>query len=336
MYIIHMCNVIFIDFETFIENGSLDPASVLPLNKVINQFDNVKIVCTSLENEMQAFNYDDIVSRLREFFINKRVSIEALHACSDKEIYGRIASWLSVNEVKAFVIVLNRSIKAVNKAYSNNVLFYTAFNENAAQNASWILSNLAHPDIKDDVFVTSDSHFFHRNIIKYCNRPWNSGVDSEGNIIVTDDDVMQMNDELVRRWNSVVSKNSLVWHLGDFSFGGKENAEKIFPQLNGRINLVMGNHDHYKVKWYYDLGFNRVYDRKIMIDDFIILSHTPLMFLNCNTPFFNIYGHVHDSPAYKTWSKTGCCACVERHDYKPVSLKAIKEKYDEMNKDECI
>ena len=92
----------------------------------------------------------------------------------------------------------------------------------------------------------------------------------------------------------------------------------------------MGNHDHYKIKWYYDLGFHRVYDRKIIINDFVILSHTPLMFLNNNSPFFNVAGHIHDSTAYQTWTKTQCIVCVERHDYYPVSWKTIKQKYDEL------
>ena len=333
MYIICMCNAVFIDFETLLENSSLSQTAVLAFNNAVKSFDNVKVVCASLENEARSFDYNEIIDKLKHLTVHSNVQFESLHAASDKELVGRIASWLSVNEVKAFVVILNRDVEQVNKAYANNVLKVELFNENAAKNVEWTLQNLKHSDVKDEVFFVADTHFYHRNIIKYCNRPWNSGVDSEGNIIVTDTDVEQMNEEIVKRWNSIVSKDSIVWHLGDFSFGGKENAEKIFPQLNGRINLVMGNHDHYKLKWYYDLGFNRVYDRKVIIDDFIILSHAPLMFLNENSPFYNIYGHVHDSPAYQTWSKTGCCVCVERHDYTPVSLKKIKVKYDEMHKD---
>ena len=143
--------------------------------------------------------------------------------------------------------------------------------------------------------------------------------------------VKDMNNEMIKRWNSVVGKNDIVWNLGDFCFGGKENAEKIFPQLNGKINLIMGNHDRHKISWYYDLGFHRVYDRQIIINDFVILSHAPLMFLNNNCPFFNCCGHIHDSSAYQTWTKNSCCVCVERHNYYPVSWKTIKQKHDELN-----
>ena len=181
------------------------------------------------------------------------------------------------------------------------------------------------------IFFTADTHFGHANIIKYCNRPWNHGRDANGEIVVEPEDVLAMDNEMVKRWNSVVGKNDIVWHLGDFALGGKEVAERVFPQLNGKINLVMGNHDHWKMKWYYDLGFHRVYDRPVVINGFVILSHAPLQFLNSNCQFFNVFGHIHDSPAYKTWSKTGCCACVERHDYTPISWKTMKQTYEELN-----
>ena len=165
--------------------------------------------------------------------------------------------------------------------------------------------------MNNNTFFTSDTHFHHQNIIKYCNRPFSS--------------VDEMNEKLINNWNSVVGKNDIVWHLGDFCFGRKENISEILPKLNGKINLVIGNHDHQKVKFYYDVGFNRVYDRNVLINGFYILSHAPLQFLNDNCPFFNIYGHVHDSSMYNTWSKSGCCVCVERHDYKPVSWKEIQD-----------
>ena len=91
---------------------------------------------------------------------------------------------------------------------------------------------------------------------------------------------------------------------------------------------MLGNHDHNSVKFYYDAGFNRVYDRKVIMNDFVILTHAPLMFLNDNTPFFQVFGHVHDSELYPTFAKTGCCVCVERHDYKPISWKKIQAEYN--------
>jgi len=185
------------------------------------------------------------------------------------------------------------------------------------------------------VWFTSDSHFYHANIIKYCNRPWNSGLDENGNMIVTQDNVQQMNDDLVKRWNSVVSNDDIVWHLGDFALCKKEQIIDLVKQLHGRINLVLGNHDHHKYKHYLGCGFNRVYDRSVIVHEFIVLTHAPLMWVQ--PPMFNIFGHVHDNKNIKTFSERGCCVCVERWNYTPVDLDLIKKiaetkDFDKYNK----
>jgi len=73
-------------------------------------------------------------------------------------------------------------------------------------------------------WVTGDTHFFHKNIIRYTNRPFKN--------------VNEMNYEMVRRWNSVVGEKDTVYHLGDFSFGNKKETSTLMEKLNGRIILV--------------------------------------------------------------------------------------------------
>lgn len=80
-----------------------------------------------------------------------------------------------------------------------------------------------------NIFFTSDVHFGHKNIIRYSNRPFNS---------VTD-----MNETLIRNWNSVVPENGVVYSLGDFAFSKIEEVESILHRLNGRIYMISGNHD---------------------------------------------------------------------------------------------
>lgn len=79
------------------------------------------------------------------------------------------------------------------------------------------------------IWFTSDTHFCHANVIKYCNRPFA--------------DVHEMNRELVRRWNDRVALRDTVYHLGDFAFGPKPAIAAWRRRLNGRIILVRGNHD---------------------------------------------------------------------------------------------
>lgn len=330
-----MIDALFIDFKTLAQDKTARPESVLALKDVVKHSHKIKIICVNTDDEMHdAFDYDHMLTSLSQTLnLKKSLFFEALHLSMWSEAVGKISSWLSVNEVRSFAVVVNgANVGDIGSAYANNVICCDMFSEAQAKDVAWILSNFKCSSASDgNVWFISDTHFGHANIVKYCNRPWNSGKDAAGNIIVTSDDVKAMNEDMVKRWNSVVSDNDIVWHLGDFSFGGKETAEQVFPRLKGKINLVMGNHDHYKIKWYYDLGFHRVYDRKVIINDYVILSHAPLMFLNENTPFYNVFGHVHDSSAYQTWSKTSCCVCVERHDYTPVSWSTIKAKYDELN-----
>ena len=81
----------------------------------------------------------------------------------------------------------------------------------------------------EHTFFTSDTHFNHANIIRFCNRPFK--------------DVEQMNEVMIANWNSVIGKDDTVFHLGDFCLGGAAEWTKILERLNGKIYLIMGNHD---------------------------------------------------------------------------------------------
>jgi calcineurin-like phosphoesterase family protein len=78
------------------------------------------------------------------------------------------------------------------------------------------------------IFLTSDSHFGHFNVIKYCNRPFTT--------------VEEMNEALIANWNAVVGQEDIVFHLGDFSFH-ERYVEEFLSRLNGYKFLILGNHD---------------------------------------------------------------------------------------------
>lgn len=94
-------------------------------------------------------------------------------------------------------------------------------------------------------YWTSDLHFNHSNICKYSDRPWEQ----------------EDNDErLIDIWNSTVSENDVVWHLGDLAFvknneSGKQYVRNILDRLNGYKRLILGNHD--PAKLYYELKEER-------------------------------------------------------------------------------
>jgi len=104
-------------------------------------------------------------------------------------------------------------------------------------------------------FVTSDTHFYHANMITWESMPkrylFNSqkGIEKGSDDFIRDllmQDVIVMNETLINNWNSVVGKNDLVYHLGDFAFASPNKIREIVSRLNGRIHLINGNHENWK------------------------------------------------------------------------------------------
>lgn len=154
------------------------------------------------------------------------------------------------------------------------------------------------------VYIIADTHFCHENIIRFCNRPFQ--------------DVHQMNEEMIKRWNNTVKKTDTVIHLGDFGFGTKATLTELCQRLQGRKILVKGNHDRYKDEDYRKMGFAEVYKYPILYKSWCLMSHEPLQ-LSETTPYFNFYGHVHNDEKYQD-SKTTKCVSVERIDYTPYKI----------------
>lgn len=80
------------------------------------------------------------------------------------------------------------------------------------------------------VYFTSDQHWGHANIIKFCKRPFES--------------VEEMDREMVERWNAVVDHNDTVYHLGDWTLGNFADFGHVFKQLKGHVYTILGGHDY--------------------------------------------------------------------------------------------
>ena len=87
--------------------------------------------------------------------------------------------------------------------------------------------------LHDKVWFTSDLHFWHKNICKYCNRPYET--------------IEEMNEAIIANWNSVIKEDDVVFVLGDLGFCGIEKLRHLMSQLKGKIFLIQGNHDSDKV-----------------------------------------------------------------------------------------
>ena len=143
------------------------------------------------------------------------------------------------------------------------------------------------------VFVSSDLHFNHTNILQYCPAR-GSTVD-------------EMNQIIIQNWNSVVSKNDICYILGDVAMGRIQESVPLIKQLNGRLHLILGNHDK-DLKKLISNSNEKLFDT---IQDYlelnhryngekckVIMFHFPIAKFNGghSESNFHIHGHCHGNP----------------------------------------
>ena len=177
-----------------------------------------------------------------------------------------------------------------------------------------------HPSV---IFFTSDSHFHHKNVIKYCGRPFHS--------------LDEMNSELIRHWNSRVGATDTVYHLGDFCFGKRELLAPTLQALNGYKILIRGNHDRTKTAML-EAGFAEVHDcLELELEGHrLYLSHIPVTVAADERRAKNKYppeltrpppphdyflcGHVHE-----LWARQGNVinVGVDVRDFEPKTLEEL-------------
>lgn len=184
----------------------------------------------------------------------------------------------------------------------------------------------------DKLFFTSDTHWDHFNISKYCHRPFETRS--------------EMNKTLIKNWNEVVPKDGIVVHCGDFMLPHKEDIreyEKILKKLNGTIILCRGNHDRIpplvapqgKLKAVVDIAMICVDGVKIMA------SHYPMLAYPAD---YQVFGHIHtlsdgichgiDGDVNNRMRKTQYDVGVDQNGYKPISYWQLRDIFRNKAKEE--
>jgi calcineurin-like phosphoesterase family protein len=80
------------------------------------------------------------------------------------------------------------------------------------------------------IYFTSDTHFGHKSIITFSNRPYKC--------------IEEMDEDIIQHWNARVGAKDTIYHLGDFTWYRNESQQRrIIDRLNGNIKLLLGNHD---------------------------------------------------------------------------------------------
>lgn len=191
-----------------------------------------------------------------------------------------------------------------------------------------------------NIFFSSDQHFGHKNVIKFCQRPF--------------EDIKVMGQALIDNWNSVVSNDDIVVTMGDlFWFNDSQAIKKCISKLNGKeIYIVLGNHDKYESfhrvndeRFHIIDGISHIYLRSEVPDRWekptyeIVCSHYPLMtWSHRDKGAINLFGHIHSGPTTQCdvdqdlplWKGAMLDVGVDNQNYTPVKfedvLKQLKEQ----------
>lgn len=154
-----------------------------------------------------------------------------------------------------------------------------------------------------NIWITSDTHFGHDNIIRYCGRPFaNADV---------------MGEAMVERWNRVVKPQDHVYHLGDVAMS-ERSAHQYLGRLHGHKRLVLGNHDDRVPMAVLGQYFDKILCWRLFKP--VILTHVPIHEASFGKARVNVHGHTHEKPAYPG---PYINVCVEHTDYAPVHLDAL-------------
>jgi len=176
------------------------------------------------------------------------------------------------------------------------------------------------------IFFIADTHFNHNAIVQYCGRPFKNSD--------------EMDETIIRNWNQIVKPEDTVYHLGDFSLSRSEKYQEYIDTLNGKIILIMGNHDRRRTVTFWKKRGVEAYKSPVLFDvskntieeEFWTLSHEPI-----DEPgIINIHGHTHGNTHRGEVPEAGIhiCVSVETTGYTPVSMEWIKKEIKRRAKNE--
>lgn len=160
-----------------------------------------------------------------------------------------------------------------------------------------------------NVYVASDLHLGHANIIKYCDRPFESPD--------------HMNAVLLENFKATLTDKDILIIVGDLAMNFKVFANPFLRQLACKKMLIVGNHDHDRKEDFFK------FDVDIMLPWFSygdkVFTHYPMPEFVLNDLGFetNVHGHIHNQPLHPMLGKGNrhINVSMEMHDYKPTQLE---------------
>ena len=170
-----------------------------------------------------------------------------------------------------------------------------------------------------NIYFTSDHHFSHSNIIRFSNRPF--------------ENIDEMNEILIDRWNEKVKPEDEVYYLGDFALTkDNEQIANILDRLNGTKYLIVGNHEgpaltnRKKFKWVKDYHELKVKDSTCEngIQRIILFHYAMRVWRGDYRGSWHLYGHSHGNLPDKE-DRLAFDVGVDCHNFYPLSYEEVKE-----------
>lgn len=160
-----------------------------------------------------------------------------------------------------------------------------------------------------NIYIWTDIHFGHTNIIKYCNRPYPNAK--------------LMNECLIGNYFNIIKPNDIVIWGGDIGFMQEREINNILNRLPGYKIQIIGNHDMHRDGTLYELNFDErhlcmvvdVVDAEIEYQ--LLITHYPMD--NVPPGTVNIHGHVHQH----LMGAHNINCCVEHTNYAPMHFNKV-------------
>jgi len=170
-----------------------------------------------------------------------------------------------------------------------------------------------------NIFFTSDTHAYHKNILKFCPTTRHG------------DNAEEMVELLVQAHNSTVGPDDEVWNLGDVSFGNDKQTLAFLRRLNGKHRLILGNHDQVIKKnaeiWLFFESVSTEAEFKIGKQGFYLHHFAHRVWNKAHHGVIHLYGHSHGGLEGTPWGKSMDVGIDARPlgDMKPWHLDEILE-----------
>lgn len=167
-----------------------------------------------------------------------------------------------------------------------------------------------------DLYVVSDHHFSHENILKFTRE--------DGSFLRPGfKDISDMDEFMIRQHNKIITPTTKVYFLGDVGMK-RDRLDMILPRLNGKKRLILGNHDKFHMSFYVK-HFEKIYESWQPLRN-VLLTHRPVLLGDHDHHkklMINVHGHTHH---HIIKDQRYINVCVENTEYAPIHWSEIEKE----------